>query len=141
MGCGTSLPSDDEFLKPQSLSTDCLLGGIADASAGNIVIRFPPCGQGLAVRSGTYEMCDAAGAGLAKVTVTDQFKGISIVRDPAGVILAALQSTTTSQAGLSGMSTQKLITFGARPRFEGQPVGLTIENVGLYPWVLSTRQV
>ena len=30
MGCGTSLPADDEFLAPQSIAaTGCLLGGIA----------------------------------------------------------------------------------------------------------------
>ena len=77
---------------------------------------------------------------LARVTMSDQFKGVSVVRDPAGAILAALQSTTTMpQELLSGMTTNSLVTFGVRPRFEGQAVAMTIENVGLYPWVLSTR--
>lgn len=143
MGCAASLPSDAEFLAPQSVgATGCLLGGIADTTASNIIIRFPPL-SGLDPwrKGGSFNlaMTDATGAVLAQVTFTKQFKGLTIVRDPAGAILAVLQTTTTSQDTLSGMSTNEFITFGARPRFDGQQPAFAVENVNLFPWIKATR--
>jgi hypothetical protein len=66
-------------------------------------------------------------------STTKPLRKPTLVRDPAGRVIAMLQTDSTEPPKFSTGS-NSYTCYSARPRFEGQAAAFTVEGVALYAW-------
>ena len=150
MGCGPSMPKLDEFLVAvPAPASGFMLGDIASTAEGSVTLRFP-CGVTIAGSNFAgpeppatcpvkdenekllFTVYRAGAEPKSTFSPVKPLRKPTVVRDPAGTVIAMLQTDATEPAKFQ--LANSYTGYSARPCFAGQPASVTVEGVPLYPW-------